>query len=68
VVNPVVRPNTEKVMWNRIGGPAFLVTIGVFTARLSLPEPPTLEFAVILNARQPRMEKPGPYCFIGGLP
>jgi hypothetical protein len=28
----------------------------------------TLEFAVILNARQPRMEKPGPYCVIGGPP
>jgi hypothetical protein len=24
-----------------------------------------LEFAIILNVRQPKMEKYGPYCFIG---
>ena len=28
----------------------------------------TLEFAVILNVGQSRMEKPGPYCAIGGPP
>jgi hypothetical protein len=30
--------------------------------------PPILEFSVILNAGQPIMEKPGPYCVIGGAP
>jgi hypothetical protein len=27
--------------------------------------PPILEFTIILNVRQPRMEKSGSYCFIG---
>jgi hypothetical protein len=29
---------------------------------------PTLEFAIIINVRQPKIEKPGSYCFIGGGP
>jgi hypothetical protein len=28
----------------------------------------TLKCTLVLNVRQPRMEKPGPYCVIGGAP
>jgi hypothetical protein len=38
----------------------------LFLGELGTCPPQTLECTLVLNARQPRMEKPGPYCMIGG--
>jgi hypothetical protein len=45
----------------------YIVTVSQLqVCRWARVNSPTLESANILNAGQPRMEKPGPYCVIGG--
>jgi hypothetical protein len=39
---------------------------GTAVSEVGTSAPRTLERTLVLIARQPRMEKPGPYCVIGG--